>query len=231
MMMKTPSVHCLLVAAALVVAGCSKTENKQPEAEVAKPEPEVTSQIVESVKEEVAAPTFQEPATPPALPTGHPDIGMSAQALPPGAASDAPNPEWTVPEGWQEGQASAMRRATFVVKGDDGQAAEVAVSTFPGDVGGLPANVNRWRGQIGLGPVTPDEVASTTAEVDIDGMKVTLVDFQTDAAPAGKTHPQGMIVAILTHEGNSWFFKMTGDAPLVGSQKQELLQFIKTVKF
>ncbi len=62
-------------------------------------------------------------------------------------------------------------------------------------------------------------------------MKVTLVDFQTDTAPAGKTHPQDMIVAILTHEGNTWFFKMTGDAPLVGAQKEELLQFVKSMKF
>jgi hypothetical protein len=232
MMMKAPSVHCLLVAAALVVAGCTKSENKKQESEDRKQESEVSSQLVESVKQEVAAPTFQEPATPLALPPGHPDISMSTQTLPAAATTaDVPNPEWTVPAGWQEGQASAMRRATFVVKGDDGQTAEVAVSTFPGDVGGLPANVNRWRGQIGLGPLAPDQVGAITADVDIDGVKVTIVEFQTDAAPAGKTHPQGMIVAILTHEGNSWFFKMTGDAPLVTSQHEELLQFVKSVKF
>jgi hypothetical protein len=102
---------------------------------------------------------------------------------------------------------------------------------LPGDAGGLLANVNRWRGQIGLGSLTPDKVAAITADVDIDGMNVTLVDFQTDTTPAGKTHPQGMIVAILAHEGNSWFFQMTGDAPLVGAQKEELLQFVKSMKF
>jgi hypothetical protein len=108
---------------------------------------------------------------------------------------------------------------------------EVAISAFPGDVGGLLANVNRWRGQIGLGALAPDEVASVVTDVEINGTKATVVDFQTDTAPAGKTHPQRMIVVTLPHEGNSWFFKMTGDAPLAGAQKETLLQFVKSVKF
>ena len=224
MIMKARLVYCSLVAAALVVAGCTKTEDRKQESED-------RSQNSGSSTQEAATPAFQEAAEPSALPPGHPDINMSTQALPAGAASDAPNPQWTVPAGWQEGQSSAMRRATFVVKDADGQTAEVVVSSFPGDVGGQLANVNRWRGQIGLGPLAPDEVAAITADVDIDGVKVTVVDFQTDTAPAGKTHPQGMIVVTLPHEGNSWFFKMTGDAPLVGAQKEELLQFVKSMKF
>ena len=124
-----------------------------------------------------------------------------------------------------------MRRATFVVKDTNDQTVEIVVSTFPGDVGGLLANVNRWRGQIGLGPVAPDEIASITSDVEIGGTKTTVVDFKTDTAPAGKTQPQRMIVVTLPHAGNSWFFKMTGDAPLVGAQKETLLQFVKSVKF
>jgi len=124
-----------------------------------------------------------------------------------------------------------MRRATFFVKGADGQSAEIAISAFPGDVGGLMANVNRWRGQLGMGPMAPDEVASITSDMDVNGTKATVVDFHTDKAPAGKSDPQRMIVVTLPHEGNSWFFKMTGDAPLVGAQKDALLQFVKSVQF
>jgi hypothetical protein len=39
-----------------------------------------------------------------------------------------------------------------MVSDPDGKA-EVTVSAFPGDTGGLLANLNRWRGQIGLEPV------------------------------------------------------------------------------
>ena len=238
MLTKARLVYCSLVAAALVVAGCTKTEDRKQESGD-------RSQNSGSSTQEAVAPVLQEAAKPSALPPVPPDINVSTQALPPvppdinvstqaspsAVATDAPNSQWTVPAGWQERPSSAMNRATFVVKGDDNQAAEVAVSSLPGEAGELTANVNRWRGQIGLGPLGPDAVAAITADVDIDGMKVTLVDFQTDTAPAGKTHSQGMIVAILTHEGNSWFFQMTGDAQLVGAQKEELLQFVKSMKF
>jgi predicted small secreted protein len=215
-MMTIRLVYCLLVAAALVVAGCTKTEEGRQQ----------TGGTIQKT-----ANRTQETAKAAALPPGHPDISMSAQALPLGAMADATNPQWTVPKDWEEGKAAPMRRATFVVKGVDGQSAEVAISAFPGDVGGLLANVNRWRGQIGLGPVAPDEVASITADVEINGAKLTVVDFQTDTVAAGKTHPRRMIVVTLPHDGNSWFFKLTGDAPLVGAQKEPLLQFVKSVKF
>jgi hypothetical protein len=166
------------------------------------------------------------------LPPGHPDISsMSGQSLPAGAASDAPNPQWTVPADWQQGNPSSMRRATFLVKGADGQSAEIAVSVFPGDVGGLMANINRWRGQIGLGPVAPDEIAGITSDLNVNGTKATVVDFKADAAPPGKTQPPRMVVVTVPNAGNSWFFKMTGDAPLVGAQKDSFLQFVKSVKF
>jgi hypothetical protein len=228
--MKMRLFYCALIAAAVVVAGCTKTENGTPSAE---------DRSQNSGSKTTGSTTATLPPGHPdlggmstqGLPAGHPDISMSAQSLPSGAMADAANPQWIVPRDWEEGKAAPMRRATFLVKSADGQSAEVAVSAFPGDVGGLLANVNRWRGQIGLGPVAPDEVASITSDVEVNGAKATVVDFQTDGTPAGKSHPQRMIVVTLPHAGNSWFFKMTGDAPLVGLQKEALLQFVKSVKF
>jgi hypothetical protein len=165
-----------------------------------------------------------------ALPAGHPGMGAMG-ALPPGAAASGPNPEWSVPKDWQVGNGSAMRRATFEVKGSDGQSAEVVVSSFPGDVGGLVANINRWRGQIGLAPIAPDEVSGITTDLVVNGVKATMADFKADSAPAGKTQPPRMIVVTIPNAGNSWFFKITGDAPLVEAQKETFLRFVQSVKF
>jgi hypothetical protein len=228
--MKMRLVYCALAAAAVVVAGCTKTKegtqstassSQRSESKV----PEAATATLPPGHPDISAMSTQ------GLPAGHPDISMSGQTLPPGAMSQEANPQWAVPKDWEEGKPAPMRRATFFVKSADGQSAEIAISAFPGDVGGLLANVNRWRGQIGLGPVAPDEVASITSDVEVGGTKATVVDFQTDAAPAGKSHPQRMVVVTLPHEGNSWFFKMTGDAPLVGAQREALVQFVKSVKF
>ena len=216
--MKTKALYCVLVATALAVAGCNRSED------VSQQQPSVPPPVPVSQ----AAPPPQAPALPP----GHPDIGsMSSQSLPPNSAADAPNPQWTVPADWQSGSVSSMRRATFLVNGTSAQTAEVAVSVFPGDVGGLMANINRWRGQIGLGPAAPDEISGFTSDVEVDGTKSTVVDLKADAVPPGKTQPTRMIVVTVPRAGNSWFFKMTGDAPLVGTQKEAFLQFVRSVKF
>jgi hypothetical protein len=221
--MKTRLIYSLIVAVALVGAGCNKSEDTSQQTPLP-PVPPAAGQAPASP----AAPAAQTTALPP----GHPNIGsMSGQSLPAGSASDAPNPQWSVPANWQPGNPSSMRRATFEVTGADGQAAEIVVSVFPGDVGGLVANINRWRGQIGLGPVAPDEIAGITSDLDVNGTKSTVVDFKADTALPGKTQPARMIVVTVPNAGNSWFFKMTGDAPLVNAQKESFLQFVKSVKF
>ena len=66
---------------------------------------------------------------------------------------------WRLPEGWSEVPTrSAMRLATFMVAVPDGAPVEVAVTSFPGDVGGDLANVNRWREQLGLKPLAPEKL-------------------------------------------------------------------------
>ena len=216
--MRTRLIYWLFVAAALVGAGCNRSEETSQSPPPAPSQAPVTQ----------AAPNTQ----PAALPPGHPGIGsMGAQSLPAGSASDAPNPQWSVPADWQQGNPSSMRRATYLVTGMDGQTAEIAVSVFPGDVGGVVANINRWRSQIGLGPVAPDEISGMTSDLDVNGTKATVVDFKADAVPSGKTQPPRMIVVTVRNAGNSWFFKMTGDAPLVEGQKEPFLQFVKSVKF
>ena len=156
---------------------------------------------------------------------------MTAQALPSGAMAQTANPQWTVPPGWDLGSASSVRRGSFLVKDANGQTADIAVTVFPGDVGGRAMNINRWRGQVGLAPAQPDEIAKLTETVDVNGTPATLVDFAGTTPPAGKTQPQRMIVVTLPHAGNSWFFKVTGDAPLVTAQKPALLAFVKSVNF
>ncbi len=148
---------------------------------------------------------------------------MMAQTLPPGAAAQAGNPQWTVPTNWQAGPASSIRRGSFTVKNAAGQTADIAVTAFPGDVGGLLANVNRWRAQIGLEPVTQEQADGLATKLDVNGSAATVVDL------VGAK--QRMIVATVPHEGNSWFFKMTGDPAVVEAQKAAFLDFVKSVKF
>ncbi len=78
---------------------------------------------------------------------------QAAMPAPPTAAVPSDGPiAWTLPEGWAVIPTKTMRLASFSV----GDGAECGLFLFPGG-GDRLANVNRWRGQVGLAPL--DEAA------------------------------------------------------------------------
>lgn len=158
-------------------------------------------------------------------------MDMSAQTLPAGAMAEAKNPKWTVPEDWKPGKTSSMRRGSFSVAGADNAKADIAVTVFPGDVGGLVANVNRWRGQLGLPAATADEIKGMTTKVDCIGTTATIVDITSKPAHSGKGSTARMIVATVPEGGNTWFIKLTGESELVGAQKENFVKFVQSLKF
>ena len=148
----------------------------------------------------------------------------------PAAAGEAADkPQWDVPPGWQEQPPSQMLLAKFLLTGSTNAKAEVTVSVFPGDTGGLLANVNRWRGQVGLKPVEASELDKQISSVDVTGGKATLVDVSGVSPKSGQS--ARLIGAIVPKDGRTWFYKMMGDAEVAGQQKAAFLKFVQNVRY
>jgi len=68
---------------------------------------------------------------------------------------------WALPPGWTEEKGSGDRRATLRLGGAPPRL-ELSVVKLPGLAGGVLANVNRWRGQMGYPPLAEAEVPRET---------------------------------------------------------------------
>jgi len=154
------------------------------------------------------------------MPAGHPDI--SATPAKSGLT-------WKTPEGWSEVKPGEMRVASFNLKGKDGKQADVSVIPLPGLAGGDSANVNRWRGQVGLPPVTAEELEKAAQSVEIGGQPAELHDVAGTNASSGE--PTRILGVIQHREGTAWFFKMTGDDQLVAQQKPAFIELLKSFQF
>lgn len=98
--------------------------------------------------------------------------------------SNKENPvEWAVPEGWQKEKDRPGRQATFHM-GPKDDPAEMTVVALGAQAGSLLANVNRWRGQIGLKSTDENGLEKATRPVEIKGIKGTRVDL---SGPGGKS--------------------------------------------
>ena len=70
---------------------------------------------------------------------------------------------YEVPPGWVENPEPRNRRILEFRTGEGDREAEVTFTGFPGTMGGVGPNVNRWRDQAGLSPLE-DSVAAKEAE-------------------------------------------------------------------
>jgi len=144
---------------------------------------------------------------------------------PPDSAVSTQHPEepsWIVPEGWAEGRQSSMRVGSFQVMAAAGASVDISVTVFPGDVGGIHRNINRWRGQIGLQPV--DDTGDSVETVTTPNHSFEIVRLESAATR------QSMLAAILDHHGRTWFIKMMGDSRLVEAEEERFLAFIRSFK-
>lgn len=144
-------------------------------------------------------------------------------------ATPAPGPvgdgtvTWQLPDGWTPVKASSARYATLAITGADGSKGELAVTHFPGDVGGDLANVNRWRAQIGLKPIDEAALSSSVTQVTAGPKKIKVIDA---------TGPQNRCAAgWVFHGGETWFFKFTGPDALVGAEKAKFNAFLESIRF
>lgn len=152
-----------------------------------------------------------------AAPAG--DMANTAVATATGAAL-----AWTAPAHWAAKTGSSMRKGSYAIKGD-GAEADMAITAFPGDVGGDLANLNRWRGQISLPPVGQAEFEAATQHLDRNGLHMTVADIVGTGDKA-----QRILGAMVPYAGATWFFKLSGPDALVAKEKPAFMAFLDTVK-
>ncbi len=112
-----------------------------------------------------------------------------------------------------------MRLATYKAMG-----VEVSVAAFPGDVGGMLANINRWRGQVGAAPVTEQELPSLVQEIQSAPSNVSM----TSISGAGEKQLLGAIIT--PGDGQTWFVKGIATAQQVQSLRPSFEEFAKSFR-
>lgn len=145
---------------------------------------------------------------------------QSEAMLPP--SSNNPQIKWQLPEGWKEVPASSMRYASFSAGGNDGKI-DISIVMFPGDGGSDTENVNRWRSQIGLPPMSEAAVTSQITTLKASDATFAMVDI---AGANART-----LAAWVRRDARVWFFKATGPGAAVEKEKTNFVKFVQSVRF
>jgi len=169
--------------------------------------------------------TYRVPKEAPASAGSMPEMSGPSAASPAGGSRPL---SWKVPAGWQEQPLSEMRMGSYRIPGPNGQSADFSVVALQGDAGGDLANINRWRGQIQLPPIQENDLPSQSRRIHPAGRTMLLVDFTSE--PPENRSRRRVVAAIWSHRGETWFFKMIGEAGAVGRAKPAFMEFLQSVR-
>lgn len=137
---------------------------------------------------------------------------------------------WVVPQGWRQVGPASMRFVDMRFGPND--EGEAFVSALTGDGGGLLANVNRWRAEMGLEPAAAADLESMPTSTFLGGPAL-LVELDGDYRPVGATSPRPdhrLIGLIQPVTELTFFVKMTGPADLVEQEREKFEQFLRSVR-
>jgi hypothetical protein len=162
-----------------------------------------------------------------------PDAAMTTNASSPAAVSStAPGPASGVvtPANWESQPPSQMRQASFLVRGENGAVADVSFVVLGPAAGNVLDNVNRWLGQLQQPPVTDEKLKSMIQPLPTARGNVAVVDL-SGQPENGDANKDGRILgAIATDAGGTAFFKMRGNATLVGAEKDNFLKWVSALR-
>lgn len=136
---------------------------------------------------------------------------------------------WQVPEGWRQAPPRPVRVVTFNLGPDD--QTECYVSSLGGDGGGVRANIDRWRGQMGAKKMTSEEFAA------LETVRILGVDAPVVEVHGGYQGMNGeqiadatMLGALAPLEGRMLFVKLVGPSEVVVAQRDAFLAFCKSLQ-
>src|SRR5437879_394758 len=126
-------------------------------------------------------------------------------------AGEQPRLRYDKPEGWKEKpDRTRIRMVVFDIA--DG-AVEGGITALPPSARELLPNVNRWRGQLRLEPVSPEQLGKDVRQIEVAGTTAHYVDLSGTGAD-GRT-PQRMLGVMLPRDDQTWFFTIKGPVELV----------------
>ncbi|MFK7758561.1 MAG: hypothetical protein AB8C13_01295 [Phycisphaerales bacterium] len=115
-----------------------------------------------------------------------------------------------------------MRLATYIIPDPDGDL-ELAVTRFPGRVGGDLANMNRWRGQMGLGPVSESVLEELVSRFEVEGGEGYVARVESDS---------GVMLACGIYEiefDRTWFIRVTTTTEPADRVQDSIFEFAHAI--
>lgn len=131
---------------------------------------------------------------------------------------------WIIPQDWVESEGNSIRIGSFKFFGkSNNDAADLSVVILSASGGGLVANINRWRGQLELNPLSDSQVMK-----EVISLKGKLGVFKTTFIKNTKSN-NGILGAIFSTEEKTLFVKALGSLEVLKLNQEKFNDFVGSI--
>lgn len=130
---------------------------------------------------------------------------------------------WKVPEDWKPEKNGQFVTAAYTLPGGG----RVTISKLSGDGGGLTANLNRWRGQLGFKPLPDNEVTGQPLKITDSQEVMQLFNLTSENASADA---DGILAGILPLKTETWYFKFSGPVGVLRTSEGLFADFLRSIR-
>ena len=132
---------------------------------------------------------------------------------------------WNAPSHWKEGKSSSMRLASYSIPYNDA-IADLSITNFSGDGGGLLANVNRWRQQLDLEPYG---IAELDSDIIIGNSQIG--EFRFIKITNNENIENAFLCSIYSIDKSTIFIKMSASINGVNELENDFKEFCSTLRY
>ena len=134
--------------------------------------------------------------------------------------------KWTAPNDWVISNNGSMRIGSYNVPFNNNQYADLSITYFKGDGGGLMQNINRWRGQLNLKELSLDEIkdAAVYGNSSIGSYKMfEIVDTLNTS--------RAFLCFIISTDSSTIFLKLDSSFEGINTLENNIKNFVATFKY
>ena len=131
---------------------------------------------------------------------------------------------WDIPAKWNESNKSSMRLASFSASYIDGLA-DISITSFSGQGGGILANVNRWRKQLGLNPAPLNQINNSIVIKKSELGNYKLIKIINEKEPSS-----AFLCSIIEIKNSTVFVKMNASVNGIDQLEEEFIAFCSSFK-
>jgi len=124
-----------------------------------------------------------------------------------------------LPAGWVEVPGSGMRIVSYEIEGSSVDFYLISLT-----MGDVPSNVNRWRGQVGLAPASPEEITQDVKAFQVSGHDVKCIEIYNEDGG------RGIIAAIVDLAPQYWYFTAKGSVDELKANAADIQKFLESIQ-